>query len=70
MNRAERRRECREQHLRARSLPDWVVVTTPGCDEDVHSAEVNGAAMALIMHGPWSGPTKMDCGCSLEVRRA
>ncbi len=70
MNRAERRRECRDQHLRARSLPEWVVVTIPGCDDDAHFDEVNGAEIALQLQGPWSGPTEMDCGCSLEVRRA
>jgi hypothetical protein len=55
-------------------LPEWVIVTNPGCHPsqplfDLHALEVIGAQMALDASGPWEHESLMDCGCLLSVRR-
>jgi hypothetical protein len=72
MSHVERRDHAREI-LRTWSGEDHsggrLVVTTPGCNEFLHVAQVLGAGVALKIYGPWSGWTVMDCGCSLAVLR-
>lgn len=46
---------------------EYVIVTDPGCDSELHRQEVAGAMLALHESGPWSGPEEMDCGCVLTL---
>jgi hypothetical protein len=48
---------------------DWVMLTAPGCDHPLHRVEIQGAMMALMSNGPWTGVERMDCGCTLELVR-
>jgi hypothetical protein len=52
------------------SPDEWVIFTSPGCDDERHVEEVHGAMWALNVRGPWDGVEVMDCGCTLELRPA
>jgi hypothetical protein len=78
MNRAQRRREAREQCRPGRPAAiagfDLVVDASAGCDDDcLHDLFLNAAVGLLTRAGPWPGaldgrPQPLACGCSITMR--